>query len=218
MKIRDFKVVVEVKHFRAVLMCRKHWNMWLFHAVDQEAHLLTLCIIMTMVTNGLKRRLRCEPPSRLLIVHNPSSYGFLALWSTLIVWNLLCLMFKSVNCDDPPSWLVSPHLPPRVFLPRPRHSHNVISVNLLTCKSLNQKAPAYISKLLKPYMPIRFLRSSEQTLSKELCVNVKTYGFRYFSVAAPKLWNSLPRSMRRPMSLESFKSKLKTHLMKAAHP
>ena len=81
----------------------------------------------------------------------------------------------------------------------------------------NQKAPDYTSKLLKPYMP-RVLRSSEHFLLEEPSANLKTYGFRSFSVAAPNLWNSIPRSMRPPMSLESFKAKLKTRLMKAAYP
>ena len=58
---------------------------------------------------------------------------------------------------------------------------------MLTYKALNQKAPAYTSKLLKPYMPIRILRSSEQKLLEEPSANLKTYGFRSSSVALEQL-------------------------------
>ena len=42
--------------------------------------------------------------------------------------------------------------------------------------------------------------------------NTKSYGDRAFSVAASKLWNSLPFHIRTSDSLSSFKSLLKTHL------
>ena len=38
------------------------------------------------------------------------------------------------------------------------------------------------------------------------------YGDRAFSVAAPKLWNSLPISIRNATSIECFKSNLKRFL------
>ena len=90
-------------------------------------------------------------------------------------------------------------------------------VLLLTYKALNGKAPSYISELLTAYSPKEGLRSSEQKLLAIPRTKLKTYGPRSFSVAAPSLWNSLPLSLRDPMSLDSFKVKLKTHLMQLAY-
>ena len=81
---------------------------------------------------------------------------------------------------------------------------------LLTFKALSGMAPSYISDLLVPYQPSRNLRSADTNL---LCVprsQLVTYGDRAFSIAAPKLWNSLPVHLRNCPSLTVFKSGLKT--------
>ena len=44
----------------------------------------------------------------------------------------------------------------------------------------------------------------------------RTWGDRAFSVAAPTLWNSLPKSIRHCTDIHIFKSLLKTHLFKLA--
>ena len=46
--------------------------------------------------------------------------------------------------------------------------------------------------------------------------NLKTYGYRAFSHAAPKIWNSMPISLRTYCELGAFKSKIKTFLFKRA--
>jgi hypothetical protein len=43
-----------------------------------------------------------------------------------------------------------------------------------------------------------------------------TFGDRSFSAAAPKLWNALPTTLRDISSTGTFKSKLKTYLLKLA--
>ena len=43
-------------------------------------------------------------------------------------------------------------------------------------------------------------------------------GKRAFSVAAPRIWNSLPADVRTTTSVSSFRSKLKTHFFKIAFP
>ena len=43
-----------------------------------------------------------------------------------------------------------------------------------------------------------------------------TYGGRAFSVAGPKLWNSLPRELMDTQAFEPFKKKLKTYLFSLA--
>ena len=46
------------------------------------------------------------------------------------------------------------------------------------------------------------------------CNDFKTYGYRVFSHRAPTLWNALPDDIRQVEHLQSFKSKLKTHLFR----
>ena len=64
------------------------------------------------------------------------------------------------------------------------------------------------------------------TISKSLCersvyLNVPTfhssYGERSFSVAGPRLWNSLPVDIRNTVKIGSFKKSLKTHLFKKCY-
>ena len=87
---------------------------------------------------------------------------------------------------------------------------------LLTFKSLNGLAPVYIDEMIQRYVPNRKLRSSSAFLLKQNKWNLKSYGFRTFTVAAPFLWNSLPLEVKSSPSLNIFKSKLKTHLFKCA--
>ena len=46
--------------------------------------------------------------------------------------------------------------------------------------------------------------------------NLKTYGSRAFRVAAPELWNKLPREIKLCDDIDSFKKKLKTYLFNIA--
>ena len=56
--------------------------------------------------------------------------------------------------------------------------------------------------------PSRRLRSSSKNLMFTPLFNLKTYGARSFSVAAPTLWNALPSEIRNSSSVFSFKNKL----------
>ena len=85
---------------------------------------------------------------------------------------------------------------------------------LLTFKSLNGMAPFYLRELLSPYILSRTLRSSSKSSLVIPRCNLKTYGQRAFSYTAPVLWNSLPEDMRSCKSLTTFKTKLKTFLLK----
>ena len=67
---------------------------------------------------------------------------------------------------------------------------------LLTFKSLNDLAPPYMEELLVRYRPTRTLRSTDKGLSVKTKYKLKTYGYRAFSQASPKIWNSLPVSIR----------------------
>jgi len=73
--------------------------------------------------------------------------------------------------------------------------------------------PSYLSVHTTEYQPTRQLRSSTHEL-----LNVPRHktvlGSRRFSVAAPKIWNSLPLSIRTAETFKHFKSLLKTHLFR----
>ena len=86
---------------------------------------------------------------------------------------------------------------------------------LMTFKCLNLLAPRYLTDLLTAYKPSRSLRSSTKHLLVQPCCNLKTYGERAFSVAAPRLWNALPLNIRNCKTITTFKSALKTHLFKS---
>ena len=84
-------------------------------------------------------------------------------------------------------------------------------VLMLTHKCLNGLAPAYLSELLEFHTPARPLRSGDQHNLKVPRTRLKTYGDRAFCHAAPVLWNNLPERIKLESSLDTFKSKLKTH-------
>ena len=82
----------------------------------------------------------------------------------------------------------------------------------LVYKAVNGQAPVYISELIsKKPEPVRHIRNYDNLkLVVPRCRN--SYGERSFRVLGPKLWNSLPYSLRNQCSLYSFKRKLKTFL------
>ena len=47
-------------------------------------------------------------------------------------------------------------------------------------------------------------------------VKNKTFASWAFSVYGPKLWNNTPPDIRNELNMETFKSKLKTHLFELA--
>ena len=81
---------------------------------------------------------------------------------------------------------------------------------LIVYKALNGQAPCYISELLawKANTYSHNLRSSKDTLLLKPPTQLTkiTLGDRAFICAAPKLWNSLPVSVRKAESLLSFKT------------
>ena len=90
----------------------------------------------------------------------------------------------------------------------------IFKVLLVTFKALHGLAPSYIGNLIKKYNPCRSLRSSSKGLLAVPTSNLQTYGDRAFSIAAPKLWNSIPTEVRTIDSLSQFKTFLKTYLFK----
>ena len=79
---------------------------------------------------------------------------------------------------------------------------------LFVYKTLNNLAPQYLTDLLTPYTPSRNLRSSDPGRLTVPKVKLKKRGDRTFAAAGPKLWNSLPPSIRHAPSICTFKSVL----------
>jgi len=70
--------------------------------------------------------------------------------------------------------------------------------------------PSYLNNMLKPYAPLRALRSSNMDLLTIPRTDT-SLGLRRFSVAGPQVWNRLPHELRQCNTISSFKSNLKTH-------
>ena len=86
---------------------------------------------------------------------------------------------------------------------------------LIVFKIFKGFAPSYLSSLVtrKPESRYNLRNSRDKTLLSYPSFK-STLGDRAFMLAAPKLWNNLPRDIRESSSINSFKSKLKTFLFK----
>ena len=87
---------------------------------------------------------------------------------------------------------------------------------LLVYKAINGFSPSYISNLLSFCSSSYSLRSCSNKLLQVPRSKLKSYGDRRFSIAGPKLWNSIPASLRNGDSLNSFKKHLKTYVFHQA--
>ena len=90
-------------------------------------------------------------------------------------------------------------------------------VALLVFKCLNNLGPSYLTSMLSLYSPTRAgLRSStDSTRLQEHTFNRGTLhsaANKSFSFSAPKLWNTLPSSLRSSGSVNIFKKHLKSHV------
>ena len=84
---------------------------------------------------------------------------------------------------------------------------------LITYKILHGHAPKYLSYLISIQQPSCYsLRRNDNDplLKRPIAKTKKTMGDRAFQIAAPLLWNNLPRSPREASNLESFKTIIKT--------
>ena len=85
---------------------------------------------------------------------------------------------------------------------------------LITFKAIHGLAPKYLFDLLTFQSSLYNLRSSGSILLSMPAVRSKTLGDRAFMVAAPRLWNSLPKELRAITNVNSFKAHIKTYLFK----
>ena len=97
----------------------------------------------------------------------------------------------------------------------PIEKRTVYKLLLITFKCLNNQAPKYLQELLT-LRSNRGLRSDNKMLLEVPKSRTVTYGDRAFSNAAPRVWNSLPDSIRLSDNVNTFKRQLKTFLFKQA--
>ena len=90
-----------------------------------------------------------------------------------------------------------------------------IQISVFRC--LHNLAPSYLSELLKLYAPERENLRSSDKLFLDYSIPSTEYGERAFSASGSVLWNSLPDDIRLLDDIGSFKSKLKTWLLKDAY-
>ena len=79
-------------------------------------------------------------------------------------------------------------------------------------------APKYMVDLLVVKVEGNYLLRSNDSIMLEFPKGkfLRSFGDRSFTVAAPKLWNELPKEIRDISSISVFKTCLKTHLFKLA--
>ena len=85
----------------------------------------------------------------------------------------------------------------------------------ITFRTLHFSQPAYLCSSLHACHSTCSLRLSSTNLLSALFVRI-SFGSRSFSVAAPKIWNSLPLSLRTCTSPDTFRRHLKTHYCQQA--
>ena len=90
------------------------------------------------------------------------------------------------------------------------HSRISFKIATITYKSLHLQSPNYLASMLRPYMPIRNLRSSNSLLLSSH-PSKTNFGSHAFQSAAPIIWNKLPVDIKYAPSTASFKAHLKTH-------
>ena len=75
---------------------------------------------------------------------------------------------------------------------------------MLTYKSLNDKEPAYLTKLIHDQANSRTLRSSSELIRDIPEYKLKAHGQNACSVDVPTLWNKLLNQIKFSKSLNSF--------------
>ena len=119
------------------------------------------------------------------------------------------LIYRAHNCP------ITPLLAELHWLPvRSRIHYKII---LITFKILHGLSPNYLSDLISIQQPSSYYlgrNDNGRLLERPSAKTKKTLADRAFQVAAPFLWNKLPRSAREATNLESFKTLIKTFLFK----
>ena len=118
-------------------------------------------------------------------------------------------------CNAPKFCHISPLLRGLHWLPvKARIQFKIL---LITFKAIHGLAPKYLRDLLTLKSSLYNLRSSGSILLFMQAVQSKTLGDRASMVAAPRLWNSLPKELRTITNVNSFKAHIKTYLFRTLY-
>ena len=90
-------------------------------------------------------------------------------------------------------------------------------IAVTTFKVLSTNEPLYLRNLLEVQQNNRSLRSSSGIVLKVPKTKLKSAGDRSFRLAAPRIWNDLPRKVKQATSLPMFKKGLKTYYFRSAY-
>ncbi|KAK6191070.1 hypothetical protein SNE40_002818 [Patella caerulea] len=85
---------------------------------------------------------------------------------------------------------------------------------VLVYKCINNIAPSYLTELLQFQTSSYNTRSSSQNMLLIPKTKYKTFADRSFSVMGPRLWNTLPESVKQCKTVTDFKKKLKTYFFR----
>ena len=92
---------------------------------------------------------------------------------------------------------------------------------LFVFRCLRGEAPAYLCEMLTPLSGVHLLRLLRSAAHGNLHIprtRTRTFGPRSFSVSGPSSWNKLPDNLKNiELTLQVFKSQLKTHLFHQAY-
>ena len=95
----------------------------------------------------------------------------------------------------------------------PVHLRIKFKILVMVYKCTNKMAPGYLSETVEVKKSLESLRISKDTsLLKIPHLESQNYKNRRFEITAPRLWNTLPKSLRDSGTLSIFKSELKTFL------
>jgi hypothetical protein len=82
-----------------------------------------------------------------------------------------------------------------------------LKILMITLKVVNTGMPEYLVELVEAYVPKRTLRSDNLQLLKEKKQRT-VVGARRFEIAAPILWNLIPKEIREVKSFNSFREQV----------
>src|SRR2546425_7299059 len=85
------------------------------------------------------------------------------------------------------------------------------SMQRITYVALSTGQPSYLANCLVKHAPARQLRSNSMFMLQLPFCSIKS-AYSAFQFSAPKVWNSLSDHTKSAVSLEIFKSRLKTEL------
>jgi len=174
-------------------------------------HIQSLRHIRQLVDRETANTLACSTVNTRLDYCNAILYG---------ITNKNIMRLQRVQNSAARVVCAAPYRSPSVPLLRSLHWLPVIhrinyKIATLSFKAQLHHQPTYLYNMFHSYIPPRQLRSSSAGLLSKQPTSTKTSD-RAFSIAAVKIWNQLPVTVRSATSTSQFTSRLKTHLFSLA--